>query len=60
MPWQNAVFLQWKRGVYAPNKITAHHFTLGRGWRRVCGIRNDRRTRRRRPGLQAQSSVAQR
>ena len=26
------------------NKITNHHRTLGRGWRRVCGIRNDRRT----------------
>ena len=45
-----------KEACYAPNKITNHHFTLGGGWRRVCGIRNDRRTRRRRPGLRARSS----
>ena len=38
-----------KEACYARNKITNHHFTLGGGWRRVCGIRNDRRTRRRRP-----------
>jgi hypothetical protein len=37
------------RSSYAPNKTTNHHFALGGGWRRVCGIRNDRRTRRRRP-----------
>jgi hypothetical protein len=55
-----ATFYEWKEACYAPNKITNHHFTLGRGWHSVCGIRNDRRTRRRRPELQAQSSVAQR
>ena len=62
-PWQKtglAAILRLsssrKEACYARNKITHHHFTLGGGWRRVCGIRNDRRTRRRRPGLQAQSS----
>ena len=51
---------RWKEACYAPNKITNHHFTLGGGWRGVCGIRNDRRTHRRRPAgrhsLRARSS----
>jgi hypothetical protein len=46
-----------KEACYAPNKITNHYFTVGGGWRWVCGIRNDRRThRRRRPFLQLRVS----
>jgi hypothetical protein len=55
-PWQETgssailpISSSRKEACYARNEIPNHHFTLGCGWRRVRGIRSDRRTCRRRP-----------